>query len=72
MDRASLANIADALRNVSGAISERLRHEGAGKAPPFAFLAECFDAEAHRLRREGQDGLADALTVLRDVEGVVQ
>lgn len=64
MNSNSLAIIADALRNVSATISERLRQEGAGANPPFQFVADNVDAEVTRLRRDGHNQLADALAAL--------
>ena len=65
MNSASLATVADCLVNAGNAIAERLRQEGAGALPPFTSVDEHFDAEVNRLRREGQDALAEALAPLR-------
>ena len=63
-----LGNIAMALANVAGAISERLRHAGAGALPPYTAAYEHFDRDVARLRLEGQASLADALAAIRTAD----
>ena len=69
MNSASLAIVAESLINVGGAIAERLRQESAGARSPFTAVTEHFDLEVLRLRREGQDALADALGAFRNHAG---
>ena len=68
MDSGTLTTIASALANVAGAISERLRQEGAGAPPPYASAYEHFDQDVARLRGAGQISLADALSTIRTAD----